>query len=311
MALFRRKNPSKCNDGSFSASGATKGTCTYHKGVERRASREEYNEAQSVVGYRKPKKHQGQIATSTYKRKTKKKQQATKKPVAEKVVFKVNKNSFNEQYKNLEYSDNNELKEAIIESLYSFDLITKSNIPILRDSYTLTEVKTLVTNELLSQWEEGVDSEAELHDAIDAYFNKIGEELQKIAELKEEADTGDDFDPNNLPLGTDEMFFGFSTSKRLLESLKQPITLDNTLSRALSLPRNTDLKTIVEQAFNDDWTLQYRPNPRSKAKKKPKIYVLTKGNAIANLGSGSMAESMYAKWLYEHQKPHLFVKLKK
>lgn len=58
-----RQNPAKCNDGSFSASPHnSKGTCTWHEGVQGSATQAQYNKSKSRVRYRSPKGYKGSFA---------------------------------------------------------------------------------------------------------------------------------------------------------------------------------------------------------------------------------------------------------
>jgi len=60
---MKRINPAKCNDGSFSASPFnSKGTCTWHQGVQGSATQDEYDKSQSRVRYRSPKDYTSSFA---------------------------------------------------------------------------------------------------------------------------------------------------------------------------------------------------------------------------------------------------------
>ncbi len=177
--MAKRKNPSKCNDSSFSQSDK-QGACTYHRGVKGRITQAEYDKGDPRVRYKAGKGYKGGFAPAKRTRKT----QASKEPVVEPIVFQVDKNSFNSLYKDIDYENNDILKLAILLTLSEYDIIKKSDISDTADSHSLTEVKAIASGkECLGEWENQVDSQKELEVWIEDYFKKVEGNLKEARSI--------------------------------------------------------------------------------------------------------------------------------
>jgi hypothetical protein len=105
---------------------------------------------------------------------------------SQKAELHVDRNSLNEQYKALNASDNKALQDATVDALYSFDLIKKSDIPILKDEYKWIDVKNLVSIDAITYFEQNADSEQELIESVNALFDKIADFLERAEQQKED-----------------------------------------------------------------------------------------------------------------------------
>ena len=430
---MKRRNPSICkNDNKYSAipyveGGSTRGACNRAGGIDRFVDGNEYT---NLVSKDFSKQRDEAIKRSKekieerFKIKTLKKidsyyeklkqieEQSTKKTVVENVKFEVDKNSFNEQYKDLQYKDNDVLKIAIALTLEEWDVLSVGSHKSFLDKNnlaTLTDLKTIATNDLLPFIEEQAKSKEELGVLISDYFemvaknipkaNKIILDEQKIVDeqnnilrigsevyekdskyveimaqvlmspyhdnqakkiwnlyknfaieydfsLKDMKafmsayDNGDHnavlgyapqtkedllyiaqkqfpeyhFESANdlsvINLGSRTEFYDFmSPDSKVAQLLLKQTDIHKSLRSPLKIQvEHPTYKMVIESALLNGFNLIYTKDPQSNAKKPPKVYIIQKGQNASVLGTGSTANGMYAKYMYEKFAPERIIK---
>jgi len=401
-----RSNPSQCNDGSYSANFG-RGACTWHDGVKKEVTTNEYQKSKLRVRGSSPKGYKGDYAPATRKPKTttatpkpKTKPKATSKPKTttktsnytfsireskkneliemikkdvkrlkaetpknailselrnqivkdskelvqklkkeytsdqaqmvieelnqrvwrlqnsingwinnKNMVFHIDRNSLNEKYAEVGAVNNDVLKQATINALRLFDFITPAQKSTLETDYTWSDVKTLVSQDAITQLESEFDSQQELERTVNGFFDMITREAREIESNMQVS----------IPLTTDN-YFGFckpnsSIAKtldmlvapppRMIQGVPHDLQFDTSQGFAVKW------KTLVEHALNDGWDLSYEKDPASRAKRPPYIYLLTK-----TMQNGSKSQfrfqkqdemaGMYARDLYQQFAPQRF-----
>ncbi len=208
MINRKRNNPSKCNDKSFSVN-TSKGACTWHQGVAKEVTSNEYEQSQLRVRYGSPKGYKGAFAPRKGKSifKPKSKSPSKTKPP----IYTVDVKSFNAQYESV-YGTDKDMGLVIAMALY--DMGTKKYVDFtLKDVYDVasmdySEAKTFVISNVLSEWENNFNQsvnnvyqsdkydqdqleqsiqwgEKNIQSLINAYFDRVEKYSQNKTDIKQ------------------------------------------------------------------------------------------------------------------------------